>query len=296
MDKNIPGRRPWNAHARPHLFMARAERRNSATNPRLMIVSVKRLAFAIAAAIHVTPLFAQTPARAAPFDRLDKTARAAMATVRCAKKVGEARANGVFGPIDSLGRSGMCFSNNAGVFGAFVTADSSYTNATRLSVVDLNKGTKFEGRVDTAAILAQSRATRDGLTRGFPDFTRDNRQFLPVTFRSAGDSIEVWLLPATLFMGTMPGSTGGDRAFIYSPDGKTLAREINATDRYQVLTIPDSGQISIPSRENDLPLVSEMIAADRIHFQKREVQIVTKTYSSSLTGPEGSEIWVHSKR
>jgi hypothetical protein len=235
-------------------------------------------------------------ARAAAFDRLDKTASAAMGTVRCARKVGEARANGVFGPIDSLGRSGMCFSNDAGVFGAFVTADSSFTHAVRLSVVDLNKGTRFEGSLDTATILAQSRATRDGLTRGFPDFTRDGRQFLPVTFRSAGDSIEVWLLPATLFMGTMPGSTGGDRAFIYSPNGKTLAREVSATDRYQELTIPDSGAVSIPSREDDLPLVSELIAADRIHFQRREVRIVTKKYSSSLTGPEGSEVWVHIKR
>jgi hypothetical protein len=234
-------------------------------------------------------------ARVAVFDRLDKTAQAALATVRCAKKVGEARANGVFGPVDSLGRSGLCFSNDAGVFGAFVTADSTFTHATRLSVVDLNKGTRFEGRVDTTAILAQSRATRDAVTRGFPDFTRDNRPFAPLTFRSIGDSIEVWLLPVTLFMGTMPGSSGGDRAFIYSPDGKTLAREVNATDRYQSLTIPDAGQVTIPSREDDLPLVSEMIAADRIHFQKREVRIATKTYSSSLTGPEGSEVWVHVK-
>jgi hypothetical protein len=94
-----------------------------------------------------------------------------------------------------------------------------------------------------------------------------------------------------LLLGRTPSTIGGERGFIYSPDGRTLAREVNAFDRYRTIAIPDTGAVAILSQEEDLPLVSELIVTNAPHNQGREVQVVTKAYVSQLVGRGSTAVW-----
>lgn len=239
---------------------------------------------------------ASDSSRVIAFDRLDRTSRLLIATVRCALTTGQARADGLFGPPDSVGRSGHCLRKDSRAFGVFFNSDTTFRSAQQLRVVDLAAKVRYLGPVDTAAILAESRAGRDAFFKGYLPFKRDNRQFAPFSIRTEGDSIEVWLLPAGLLMGNTPSAIGGERAFIYSPDGRTFAREIDAYDRHRAVTIPDSGRVEILSLEEDLPLVSELVVANLLHGRGREVSIVTKAYDSQLRGADPNSVWFQIRR
>jgi hypothetical protein len=234
--------------------------------------------------------------RAATFDRLDRTSRMLIATVNCARRSAQARVDGLFGPPDSVGQQGQCLRKDGRAFGVFFTPDSAFTTALQLRVVDLANRMRYLGPVDTTAILTEARVADEAVLKGFPSFEREERPFAPFSMRSDGDSIEVWLLPLGLLMGTTPSAVGGERGFIYSPDGRTLAREINAFDRHRALPIPDSGQVEILSREDDLPLISELIAANRLHGRGREVQLVTKAFAAQLVGRDPASTWIHIRR
>jgi hypothetical protein len=234
--------------------------------------------------------------RSAAFDRLDRTSRMLIETVRCASRSAQARANGLFGPPDSLGRRGLCLLKDGRSFGMFFTPDSTYAKALNLRVLDLANGVRYLGPVDTTAILAETRVVREAVLKGYPAFQREQRQFAPVSIRADGDSIEVWLLPVGLFMGRTPSTVGGERAFIYSPDGRTLAREIDDSDRYRSLAIPDSGKVEILSQEEDLPLVSELIVTNILHDRGRVVQLVTKTFGAQLIGTDSNSMWIQIRR
>jgi hypothetical protein len=234
--------------------------------------------------------------RAAAFDRLDRTSRMLIATVDCARAGARARAQGLFGPPDSVGRWGQCLHKDGRAFGVFFTPDSTFTTAQNLRVVDFANSVRYRGNVDTAAILAEARAAREAVKKGMPSFVRAQRQAAPLSMRSDGDSIEVWLLPVGLFMGQMSPTVGGERGFVYSPDGRTLAREIDASDRFRTISIPDSGRVEIRSGEDNLPLVSELIATNLLHDRGRDVQLVTNAYTSQLVGPGSSAVWVQIHR
>lgn len=248
------------------------------------------------------PMHAQTQAslsdstRAAAFDRLDRTSTMLISTVSCARRAAKARADGLFGPPDSLGRRGQCFRKDGRAFGVFFTPDSAFIKAQQLRVVDIENMVRYLGPVDTTAILAEARAAREAVLKGFPSFQREKRQFAPFSMRSDGDSIEVWLLPLGLLMGRIPSTVGGERAFIYSPDGRTLVREIDAFARHRTVAIPDSGRVEILSGEDDLPLVSELIATNLLHSQGREVRLVTNAFAAQLVGPDSASIWVQIRR
>jgi len=218
-----------------------------------------------------------------------------IATVDCARAGARARVEGLFGPPDSVGRWGQCLHKDGRAFGVFFTPDSTFTTAQNVRVVDFANSVRYRGNVDTAAILAEARASREAVRKGMPSFVSAQRQFAPLSMRSDGDSIEVWLLPAGLLLGKTP-TVGGERGFVYSPDGRTLAREIDASDRFRTISIPDSGRVEIRSSEDNLPLVSELIATNLLHDQGRDVQLVTNAYTSQLTGLGSSAIWVQIHR
>jgi hypothetical protein len=234
--------------------------------------------------------------RAAAFDRLDRTSQTILWTVGCAQSMASARATGAFGPADSLGRTGQCFRQAGRPYGAFFTADSTFTKANRLRVLDLASHALYSGPVDTAAMLAEARAESDAEDRGFSAFQKERRPFAPISMRSDGDSIEVWLIPAVVFMRRVPSAVGGERGFVYSPDGRTLVREVDAFDRYRPLVIPDSGRVDIVSREEDLPLVSELIVTNDLNNSGREVRILTAEYSSQLVGRGATAVWIQQRR
>ena len=233
--------------------------------------------------------------RAVAFDRLDRTSRMLIATVNCARTTGTARAQGLFGPPDSVGRWGQCLRKDGRAFGVFFTPDSTFTIAQNVRVVDFANSARYRGNVDTTAILAEARASREAVRKGMPSFVSAQRQFAPLSMRSDGDSIEVWLVPPGLLAGKTP-TVGGERGFIYSPDGRTLAREIDASDRFRTISIPDSGLVVIRSSEDDLPLVSELIATNLLHDRGRDVQLLTNAYTSGLVGRGSSAVWIQVHR
>jgi hypothetical protein len=234
--------------------------------------------------------------RTATFDRLDRTAQKLLWTINCAQSSGRARAMGLFGPADSVGRTGECFRQDGQTFGVFFNPDSTFAKASQLRVLNFATRTRYLGPVDTTAILAEARAESDAELRGSPSFRREQRTFAPISMRSDGDSVEVWLLPYGVLMGRTTSTVGGALGFIYSPDGRTLAREVNAFDRYRSMAIPDSGPVVILSREEDLPLVSELIVTNLLHNRGRDVQVVTRAYDSHLVGRDASAVWVQIRR
>ncbi len=234
--------------------------------------------------------------RGKAFDRLDRTSRGLIAAVGCAISAGRARAQGAFGPRDSLGSKGLCILSGGRALGAFFDADSAFSRVTRLSVVDLATGARHSGAVDTSALLAETRAARGGMLKGFDRFEAEGRQFAPFSFRSDGDTIEVWLLPTTMLMGAQPTSLGGERAFIYSPDGRTLVREVDASAKYRPLTIPASGAVELQSMEDDLPLVSELLVVNVLHRTGRAAAVVTRTHHAALAGREPNSFWLQTPR
>jgi hypothetical protein len=234
--------------------------------------------------------------RAVAFDRLDRTSRMLIATVDCARATGTARAQGLFGPPDSVGRWGQCLHKDGRAFGVFFTPDSTFSTAQNVRVVDFANSVRYRGNVDTAAILAEGRASREGVRKGMPSFVSAKRQFAPLSMRSDGDSIEVWLLPTGPFLSQTAPTVGGERGFVYSPDGRTLAREIDASDRFRTISVPDSGRVEIRSSEDNLPLVSELIAINLLHDRGRDVQLVTNAYTSQLVGKGSSAVWVQIHR
>jgi hypothetical protein len=234
--------------------------------------------------------------RAKAFDRLDRTSRTIIATVNCASASARSRAQGRFGPIDSVGRWGQCLYQNGRAFGLFFTPDSTFTRAQNLRVFDFANDARYSGVVDTSAILAEARASREAVRKGMPAFVTAQRKFVPISIRSDGDSIEVWLLPAGLFVGSVAPSRGGEHGFVYSPDGRTLSREIDASDRFRAFAIPDSGKVVIQSSEDNLPLMSEFIATNLLYDRGRDVQIVTGAFTSILAGPRSSPVWLQLKK
>ncbi len=230
------------------------------------------------------------------FDRVDRRARLLIATVECAVMTSQARAAGVFGPPDSLGRAGLCLRQHGRTLGAFLTPDSTFTEAHLLSLVDLTRRERYTGAVDTSAILAELHATRRGIEEGYEPFNRENRQFAPFSMRVEGDSIEVWLLPVEQLVSPKPVSLGGERGFVFTPDGKTLVRRHDAFDRYRRITAPDTGVIELQSLEDDVPLMSELMLLNRLYRQQRDVRLLLPRYSAQLAGPEPNSFWVMSRR
>jgi len=257
-------------------------------------------AVATAALVSGEPVHAQTETPAATahslgFDRLDRTSRALLSTVICARNAGYLRGVGVLGPADSVGRTGLCLRQGDRTLAAYFTPDSAFSHAVDLRVLDIADSARYRGQVDTSAILAQARAAYEAVRKGFASYQQSRRAFTPVTIRSDGDSIEVWLLPLGFFSQPAPTAVGGERGYIYSPDGRTLVREINAFDRHRALAVPDTGLVEIVSMETDLPLMSELMATNRMYGKGREVRIVTDAFISQLVrGPP--EVWVQLKR
>jgi hypothetical protein len=159
----------------------------------------------------------------------------------------------------------------------FFTPDSTFTIAQNLRVVDFANSIRYQGNVDTAAILAEARASREAVRKGMPSFVSAKRQFAPLSVRSDGDSIEVWLLPAGLFLGNTP-TVGGERGFVFSPDGRTLAREsmrpLGLTNGHS-----DSGRVEFKQRRRPalisrssprtfrMTRVATWVGHERVHFR-----------------------------
>jgi hypothetical protein len=229
------------------------------------------------------------------FDRADRRARKLLWSIRCAQSVSMARARGEFGPPDSLGRIGQCVFMDGRSVGVFFDADTTFARATRFSAVELGSHARRTAPMDTAAVLAIARAELAAQSRGAGAFQTAHRPYAPMAFRFDGDSIEVWLIPASLVMGP-PFTLGGERGYLVTPDGRTFVRETDGFGDYRPTVVPDTGIVHIVSRATSVPSLSEMVLANGLSSAGRSVSIEWAGVSSVL-GPQGEQSpWVHLTR
>ena len=232
------------------------------------------------------------PERAAAFDRNDRLSRALLSTIRCAGRVGQSRAEGLFGPVDSLGRNGQCIAVNGKWVGVFFDADSLFAHVTRFSAVDMLTHSRRREALDTGAVLAVARAELAAQRRGTKTYEDADRPYAPMAFRFDGDSIEVWMLPVAVLTGQPP-SVGGERGYHYTPDGRTLVREVDAFADFRPLTLPDTGTVYIQGRGTEVPTLSEFLLANLLNQSGRPVTIVLPWGQSTLVGRGAQAAWLH---
>ena len=230
----------------------------------------------------------------ASFDRADRLSRAVIQQIRCAQHVSRLRQSGVFGPLDSLGRKGQCPVVGDRYVGIFFDSDTLFDSVSRFSAVDLASSTRRLEPLDTASILAVARASRTAQLRGRDAYERSQRPYAPVAFRFDGDSVQVWLIPVSVFAAS-PLTVGGERGYEFSPDGRTLVREIDRFDVVETLSIPDTGVVRILSRERTVPFISELIVANLLHEKGRRISIETE-HESVMLGEGEAAPWIHVAR
>lgn len=238
-------------------------------------------------------LTAQTPnpnrAWTVAFDRLDRTSRMIIDGIRCVQDLATARKRGVFGRDADAMQEWACVRQQDRQLAIFLTFDSTVTRIVGLAALDRTTGARYTGAIDSSRVIAQSRAEIRTLQTLQTRLGEGYEPMATVTVRSDGDSIEVWLLP----MGALrapPVTLGGERAFIYGPDGRAAAREVDATGQLRIVSVPDTGQIKLQSQERELPLVSELMAANRLDGIGRPVSIRTGHTLSALAG---GAVWIH---
>jgi len=240
------------------------------------------------AAAHAQTL---SPERMAAFDRADRLSRDLLKTIRCAGSVSQFRANGVFGPVDSLGSNGQCIAVSGKWVGVFFDADSLFTRVTRFAGVDFVTRARRTAPLDTAAILAVARAELSAQRRGMQAYVDAGRQYVPMAFRFDGDSIEVWMLPVAVLRGE-PLSVGGERGYHYTPDGRTLVREVDSFADFRPVTVPDTGAVFITSRGTDVPTLTEFLLANALNERGRSVGMIMPWGQSTLVGRGSQAMWV----
>jgi hypothetical protein len=261
------------------------------------LLFIRTLIGIVAATLCIAPMTssqAQTPAAVEParFDQADRRSRVLLWSIQCAQSVSAARARREFGPVDSLGGMGQCVRVDGRTVGVFLDADTPYVSVKRFSAVDLGTHTRRTAPLDTAAVLAVVRAEQTTYARGAAAaFAEENRPFAPVVFRFDGDSIEVWLIPVSLVMGR-PFTLGGERGYLFTPDGRTLVRETDASRDYRPFVVPDTGIVRITSRSKSVPSLSELVLANGLNAAGRNVAIEWPGGTSVLTGRGEQAVWV----
>ena len=246
------------------------------------------------APIHAQGDPATRAASAQQFDRADRESRALIGTLRCAAMVGEARQRGLFGPIDSLGHWVGCTIANGQFVGVLLDADSQLTRVTRFAAVDLAMRRRRSAPVDTAAMLGVARAKQTAMLKRMGAYKKDDRAYAPMAaFRFDGDSVEVWLIPNSDLAGD-PFSVGGEHGYIFSPDGRTLAREVDASADFRQVEVPYTGMVHIASHAVMVPTLSELVLANALNSMgwPASVTIDMQRQSATLQGRGPAAMWV----
>lgn len=229
------------------------------------------------------------------FDREDRRARTLLGMIDCARRVAQLRAAGRFGPPDSLGDRGQCLRTDSTALGVFFSLDEAGTRAERLRALDLRTGQRWTAPLDTAAAVAPVMALRDAFADGAAPFVRANRQFGPMSMRFDGDSIEVWFVPLDLLRADGPVALGGERGFVYTPDGRTRVRQLDAGVDFGAWSAPDTGRVVLVS-DHEIPPLSHLLAFYVLQSRRRQVVLVSRGHTFQASGPGVMAPWLIARR
>jgi hypothetical protein len=141
--------------------------------------------------------------------------------------------------------------------------------------------------VDTARVNGTARALLRGLAAPMPGSGK--YEFTPVPLPQ-GTFLEVWFLPVP----TNPGRpiVGGDSLIQMTPDGVRELGHARSTPPIRLLTPPANAQSwTVPSLEERIPTVSELMAAYLALDAVSEVKIKTRQYESTIS--RSAKGWTH---
>jgi hypothetical protein len=249
------------------------------------------LAFAtIALRCVALPAQAYTPAEAQAFDRGDRESRDLLNVVNCLNWLRTAVQSNRVAQYEDWTAARECVVLGQHYVWIAIGGDTTFDHPTRISAYDLTTGAPYAERLDTAGIAAIARAERDALARHGQEFNAQHPG-VPLTFTFDGDSIEVWMMPRPLLTGK-PWTLGGERGEVYTPDGRHLAREIDNVADTRLATVPDTGAVSIQSRQARIPSLSEFLLANELNAMGRDISINVRGLSSLLSGKSGAP-WAH---
>lgn len=251
-------------------------------NPRLRALA---LVVALACAHHTVAAQAG-PVRPADrprvFDAADREAQSIAWVIECAQMGARARTRGAFGPVDSVGPFGLCVLVGTTRHGVFMDADSTFSRAINVRLVNFATNARSTAPLDTAALLGELRAKRAAMRLGAAKFVDERRPFAPFSYRDEDDGrVHVWLLPVSVLDGT---ALGGERWWIFARDGATVVEAHDAGARWRPFAVPPTREVMLQSAEPDIPLVSEFLLANLLARAGRVPTIVTGTHSSTLAG------------
>lgn len=225
------------------------------------------------------------------FDREDRRSRSIVAQMLCARQASALRRQGVFGRLDEVGSTLHCGVIDDRYVAVAFDFDTVQSVARRLATVDLASSTRRTEPLDTARIVAVERASRSALSQASEHFTREQRRFATYKHRFDGDSIEIWFIPAAVLSGESL-TVGGERGYVFSPGGAVLARVVDESAHMRSLAWPDSGGITIPSGWHSVPSMTELLVANLLNRNGRDVAIETQTQTATLVGDGSNAVWL----
>ncbi len=240
------------------------------------------------------PVLPKTPRVPSTFDELfayrDARAGAALEYLRCLQGTVNALRSGALGAVPREW-SMTCVQQGAewrGVFGELM--ESAPGIRVRLQYALRGAGVVTTDRVDTARVNGTARALLRGLAA--PLARARPVEFVPIALPQAG-FVEVWFVP-------LPGSparvvVGGDSLIQMSSDGaRELGHSRVTTPVREFAIVPVEDRYTLESREERVPLLSELVIARMAMDLVSEVHVRTRQYDSMIS--RKTPIWIHTRR
>lgn len=223
------------------------------------------------------------------FAERDSRAQDALAYLRCMQSTINALRTGALGQVPTEW-SITCIRQGTewrGVFGALTEKGISVRLQYALRGT---AGTITRDRVDTARVNGTARALLRGLSAPLPGGGKYEIVPIPIALDKF---IEVWFLPVP----TKPTNVvvGGDSLIQMSSDGVRELGHIKQATPIRTLQVPlDGATWTLPSLEERLPAVSELMLAHMALDVLPEVRVRTNQYDSVIK--RGQTTWTHIRR
>ncbi|MCC6241961.1 MAG: hypothetical protein IT353_03930 [Gemmatimonadaceae bacterium] len=222
------------------------------------------------------------------FTERDRRARQATGYLRCLQSTVTALRAGALGQVPRSWAI-TCIDQRGEWRGVFGELRDNTIDVRRQYAVRGSSGALTTAPVDTARVSGTARALLRGLAAPLPG--KGQYEIVPVPLPQ-DNFIEVWFVPAGLKDGRAV--VGGDSLIQMSADGVRELGHGRSTPPIRTLAAPASGATyELPSLEERIPSVSELMLAHATLERAPEVRVLTRQYESVLRRSTG---WTHTKR